>query len=114
MFLSSIPQTESVNAITISADGQFLAAGGQAGTVWIWQVAGDSPTLLTTLEHERTWIDRLQWHPTSPELVFSFGRYVQVWHCVEQTVVTTLNFEDSSVLDFAWHPQGLELSVGGN
>ena len=111
-------QGESVDALAISADGKFLAAGGQAGTVWVWQIkaqiAGDSPTLLTTLEHARTWIDRLQWHPSSPELAFSFGRYVQVWHAVEQTVVTTLNFEDSSVLDLAWHPQGIELSLGGN
>ncbi|ESA37719.1 wd40 repeat-containing protein [Leptolyngbya sp. Heron Island J] len=107
-------QGESVDALAISADGQFLAAGGQAGTVWIWQIDGDVPTLLNTLEHARTWIDRLQWHPNSPELAFSFGRYVQVWHAVDQTVVTTLNFEDSSVLDLAWHPQGTELSLGGN
>ncbi|MFG6093714.1 WD40 repeat domain-containing protein [Leptolyngbyaceae cyanobacterium CCMR0082] len=107
-------QGESVDALAISADGQFLAAGGQAGTVWIWQIDRDSPTLLTTLEHARTWIDRLQWHPSSPELAFSFGRYVQVWHAVEQTVVTTLNFEESSVLDLAWNPQGTRLSLGGN
>ncbi len=107
-------QGESVDALDISADGKFLAAGGQAGTVWIWQINSDAPTLLTTLEHARTWIDRLQWHPTSPELAFSFGRYVQVWHAVEQTVVTTLDFEDSSVLDLAWNPQGTRLSLGGN
>lgn len=107
-------QGESVDALAISADGQFLAAGGQAGTVWIWQITSDIPTLITTLEHTRTWIDRLQWNPSSPELAFSFGRYVQVWHAADQTVVTTLNFEDSSVLDLAWHPQGKELSLGGN
>lgn len=107
-------QGESVDALGISADGKFLAAGGQAGTVWIWQLDGDEPTLLTTLEHERTWIDRLQWHPSAPELAFSFGRYVQVWHAVEQTVVTTLNFEDSSVLNLAWNFQGTRLSLGGN
>ncbi|MGD1949178.1 MAG: WD40 repeat domain-containing protein [Leptolyngbyaceae cyanobacterium] len=107
-------QGESVDALAISADGKFLAAGGQAGTVWIWQIDSDTPALLTTLEHTRTWIDRLQWHPNSPELAFSFGRYVQVWHAVDQTVVTTLNFEDSSVLDLAWHPQGIQISLGGN
>ena len=108
------PQGESIDALAISADGRFLAAGGQAGTVWIWQIDNDSPTLLTTLEHARIWIDRLQWHPSSPQLAFSFGRYAQVWHAVDQTVVTTLNFEDSSVLDLAWHPLGTELSLGGN
>ncbi|MEM9266919.1 MAG: WD40 repeat domain-containing protein [Cyanobacteria bacterium P01_F01_bin.13] len=107
-------QGESVDAVAISADGHFLAAGGQAGTVWIWQIDGDAPTLLTTLEHARTWIDRLQWHPKLPELAFSFGRYAQVWDAVEQAVVTTLNFENSSVLDLAWNPQGTRLSLGGN
>lgn len=106
-------QGESVDALEISADGKFLAAGGQAGAVWIWQL-GDAPTLLTTLEHKRAWIDRLQWHPSAPELAFSFGRYVQVWHAVDQTVVTTLNFEESSVLDLAWNPKGTRLSLGGN
>ena len=47
-------------------------------------------------------------------LLVRFGRYVRVWHAVDQTVVTTLNFEDSSVLDLAWHPQGTEISLGGN
>ena len=108
------PQGESVDALAISADGKFLAAGGQAGTVWIWQIDRDSPTLLTTLEHSRTWIDRLQWHPSSPELAFSFGHHAQVWHAVDQTVVTTLNFEASSVLALAWNPQGTRLSLGGN
>ncbi|MEM9806914.1 MAG: WD40 repeat domain-containing protein [Cyanobacteria bacterium P01_D01_bin.56] len=107
-------QGESVDVLAISADGQFLAAGGQAGTVWIWQIDGDLPTLLTTLEHAHTWIDRMQWHPSSPELAFSFGRCVRVWHAVAQTVVTTLNFDDSSVLALAWHPKGTKISLGGN
>ena len=104
----------SIDALAFSADGRFLAAGGQIGTLWIWQIEGDSATLLTTLEQPRSWIDCLQWHPSSPELAFSFGRYVQVWHAVDQTVVTTLDFENSSVLDLDWHPQGIKLSVAGN
>ena len=107
-------QGESVDALAISADGAFVAAGGQAGTLWIWDLDGDSPTLVTTLEHPRTWIDRLRWNPHYPELAFSLGRYVQVWDATTQSVITTLNFEASSALDLAWHPQGDRLSVGGN
>ena len=105
---------ESVDALAISADGAFLAAGGQSGMVWIWRLDGSTPTLVTTLEHPRTWIDCLQWNPQHPELAFSLGRYAQVWDATTQSIITTLNFESSSTLDLAWHPQGNRLSVSGN
>ncbi len=107
-------QIESVDALAISADGQFLAAGGQAGTVWIWRFEDGEATLIETLEHSRAWIDCLRWHPTESELAFSFGRYVQVWDAIAQAVITTLNFETSSVLDIAWHPTGDRLSISGH
>ncbi|MGK7907018.1 MAG: WD40 repeat domain-containing protein [Synechococcus sp.] len=107
-------QGESVDALAISANGAFLAAGGQSGTVWIWQLDGSTPILLTTLEHARAWIDRLQWNPQHPELAFNLGRYCQLWDASTQSVITTLNFEFSSVLDLAWHPQGNHLSLSGN
>ncbi|MEM8716572.1 MAG: hypothetical protein AAGE92_12485 [Cyanobacteria bacterium P01_G01_bin.4] len=104
-------QGESVDALAISANGAFLAAGGQSGTVWIWRLDDSTPSLLTTLEHSRAWIDRLQWNPRHPELAFNLGRYSQVWDASTQSVITTLNFESSSVLDLAWHPQGDRLSL---
>lgn len=109
------PQAESVDVLTMSADGKFLAAGGQAGKVWIWQLDSSStPKLLKTLEHPRAWIDCLQWHPQHSELAFSLGRSVQVWDATTQSVITTLNFESSSILDLAWHPQGDRLAASGN
>ncbi|MEL6131226.1 MAG: hypothetical protein AAFR30_15155, partial [Cyanobacteria bacterium J06628_4] len=69
---------------------------------------------ITTLAHARTWIDCLQWHPHLPLLAFSLGRYAQVWDAAAQTVVTTLSFDTSSVLDLGWHPEGQQLSLGGN
>ncbi len=104
----------SVDAIAFSADGQFLAAGGQDGAVRIWQVAGDAPTLVTEMENSRVWVDCLQWHPHRPELAVGLGRYAQVWDAAAQTVVATLNFETSSVLDLAWHPSGDFLLLAGN
>ncbi len=107
-------QGSSVDAIAVSADGQFLAAGGQDGTVKIWQMVGDGPTLLTELENPRVWVDCLQWHPQRPELAFGLGRYAQVWDAADQSVVATPAFEASSVLDLAWHPSGDFLVVAGN
>ena len=104
----------SVDAIAFSADGTFLAAGGQAGTVSIWRLEADSAALLTKLENPRVWVDRLRWHPRLPELAFSLGRYAQVWDAVDQSVVATPAYEASSVLDLAWHPSGDYLTLAGN
>lgn len=105
---------QSVDALAYSADGRFLAAGGQDGRVSIWEMSGDPPTLFTCLENPRTWVDQLAWHPRRQELVFSLGRYAQVWEVETQQVLTTLAFESSSVLDLAWHPQQDWLAVGGH
>ena len=107
-------QGASVDAIAVSADGQFLATGGQDGAVSIWQVAAETPTLVSKLENSRVWVDCLQWHPHRPELGVGLGRYAQVWDAAAQAVVTTLNFEASSVLDLAWHPSGDALLLAGN
>jgi len=109
------PQGHSTDALAFSADGRFLAAGGQTGRVSIWQItAAAAPQLLTTLEHPRVWVDTLQWHPQQPELALGLGRYAQVWDAAAQEVVTTLDFEASSVLDLAWHPSGNALVLAGN
>ena len=114
MTLLQEAQGESVDALAISANGAFLAAGGQSGTVWIWRLDDSTPTSIATLEHPRAWIDRLRWNPRHPELAFSLGRYAQVWDAPTQSAIATLNFESSSVLDLAWHPQGDRLSLSGN
>lgn len=107
------PDGQSIDALSISDDGQFLAAGGQAGDVMIWRL-GESPELITCLENARTWVEHLAWHPHRNELAFGVGPYVQVWDAEAAEVVTTLMFESSSVLDLAWHPEGTQLAAGGH
>ncbi|WP_448571414.1 WD40 repeat domain-containing protein [Trichothermofontia sp.] len=109
-------QLTSLDGLSISANGRFLATGGQAGTITLWHRADTAANyqLLTQLEYPGVWIDRLQWHPSAPELAFSLGRNVQIWNADRSEIVTTLSFEASSVLDLAWHPQGYALAVGGN
>jgi WD40 repeat protein len=102
-------QHHSIDCLGYSADGQWLAAGGQAGKLYIW--AGQQ--LVTTLNYPRTWIDRLAWHPTAPILAFSTGKQVQIWDTERQKVVHTLDFNRSTVADLAWQPQGDYLAVAG-
>lgn len=119
----------SLSQVLFSADGQFLAAAGQTGEVFIWQIVehGRAPdsltpkfrdsetraTLITTQPIPGTWIDHLAWHPTRPELAIGLGHYVQVWEASTLTLITTLDFAASSVLGLAWHPTGAYLAVGG-
>lgn len=107
------PIGQSVDCLTISADGQFVAAGGQNGQVKIWQFQSDQPQLIATLDNAPAWVDRLAWNPKHNQLAFSLGRHVQVWDATTAEVVTTLNFENSTVLDVTWHPDGERLTVAG-
>lgn len=104
---------QSIDCLAFSADGQFLAAGGQDGKVRVWRML-PIPELIATLENAPQWIDRLSWCPTSNILAFSLGRYVQLWDAETQTLITTLAFESSSILSISWRPNGEYLAIAGN
>jgi WD40 repeat protein len=103
----------SVDCLAFSHDGQFLAAGGQNGQVHIWRLSLNHPELITIVKNSSAWVDRLSWSPTQNLLAFSLGKYAQVWDANLGDVATTLNFDTSSALDIAWHPDGQRLSVSG-
>ncbi|MBE7382253.1 MAG: hypothetical protein F6J95_012690 [Leptolyngbya sp. SIO1E4] len=108
---------QSIDCLAFSSDGHHLAAGGQSGQLLIWPIHPSASLPIhspTRLPHPRTWLDSLTWSPTRNELAFSLGRYAQVWDTEAEDIVTTLQFENSSVLDMAWHPQGNHLAVSGH
>ena len=105
---------ESIDALTYSSNGNFLAASGQNGHVLVWDMRGETPILNASLDHPNTWVDRLAWHPQRSELALSLGRYAQIWDAESQEIITTLAFDASSVLDMAWHPEKHWLAVGGH
>jgi WD40 repeat protein len=108
------PTEISVDCLGFSADGRWLAAGGQDGKVRVWKLDGDQTVIAETLDLGTKWIEHLIWHPTRPEFAFSFGKYVQIWSAETLDIVTTLHFEQSTVLAIAWHPNGELLTVGGD
>lgn len=105
---------QSVDCLAFSSDGQYLAAGGQNGEVKIWRLQPGETQLISTLENAPNWVDKLAWHPTSNQLAFSMGKYVQIWDADSQQVEVTLNFESSSVLSIAWRPNGENLAISGH
>jgi WD40 repeat protein len=111
----------SVDCLAFSSDGKFLAAGGQDGKVRVWTIGSNlvkdqinQINLIATLNNAPKWIDKLSWNPTCNQLAFSLGRYVQIWDTDAQTVVATLPFTNSSVLDLAWRPNGEHIAIAGD
>ncbi len=115
----------SIDCLAFSADSKFLAAGGQDGKVRVWERIPPTPLkkggkqekevkLIATLDNAPRWIDQLSWHPTCNQLAFSLGRYVQIWSADSQTVIATLPFTNSSVLDLAWQPNGGNIAIAGD
>ncbi len=103
---------QSIGALVLSADKQYLAAAGQAGIVWIWQMAA-VPTLIETLNYPGQWIEHLAWHPTAAWLAIGVGSNVVIWDVAVEAVAVTLEFADSAVLAIDWRPQGDWLAIGG-
>jgi WD40 repeat protein len=103
---------QSIATLTRSADGQYLAAAGQSGTVWIWQLQ-TTPTLIKTLDNWGHWIEHLTWHPTQAQLAIGVGLSCVIWDMVSDQILTTLAFDDSAVMAIDWRPQGDWIAIGG-
>ncbi|WP_414620384.1 WD40 repeat domain-containing protein [Calothrix sp. CCY 0018] len=101
----------SIDGMNFSADGQFIAVGGQDGKVKIWHISNNQ--LITTLDNAPAWVDKLVWSPRENLLAFSLNRYVQIWNADIQEIVVTLNFETSSVLSIDWSSDGKFLAIAG-
>ncbi|WP_373547774.1 WD40 repeat domain-containing protein [Chamaesiphon sp.] len=103
----------SIDRIAFSADGDWLAAGGQAGRLLIWHCEDvNTPPQLVDISVDR-WIEQLVWHPTKPYLAVSYGSQVQIWDVPKSTEIVAWKFAKSSVFDLAWHPAGEYLAVAG-
>lgn len=100
----------SFSCLAFSSDGQFLAGGGQDGWVKIWRKG----ELINTLGNSSAWVDKLTWHPSSNQLAFNLGRYVQVWDADFRETVITLDFESSSALGIDWGQDGQYLAICGH
>jgi WD40 repeat protein len=110
-FLES--STAPINQLSFSADGQFLAAGDQAGQVRIWSRQGQSFVPLMTHNRSGCWIEHLCWHPTQPLVAFNVGHTAEILNVATQSCVAKLDFENSSVLCLNWHPTNGQFIVGG-
>lgn len=95
---------KSIDTLCFSFDGSFLAAAGQAGIVYVWQISNRTGQLLASIDCKKKWLEHLAWSPEVNYLAFGFGRYAQIWQFPNQELITTIHLEESNVLGLAWRP----------
>lgn len=104
---------QSIDQIVFSADSRWLAAGGQAGALLIWDCQDlGQPPLVQNLDIGK-WIDHLDWQPGGSLLAVSCGAQLQIWDISKSSQVATAKFGKSSIFDLAWHPTGKYLAMAG-
>jgi WD40 repeat protein len=107
------PTGNSIDNLGFSADGQWLAAGGQTGQVFIWLCPpGMSPQLVRILEFQ-VWIDKLVWHPHRAELAIGCGGKIQIWEAAKPLEPIFWSCDRPSIFALAWQPDGNEFAVAG-
>jgi WD40 repeat protein len=104
----------SIDSLSYSADGLWLAAGGRFGELSIWNCAGGNlpPELVIGIEMGG-WIEHLAWHPAADRIAIAHGRNITIWDIPTNSEIITWSFDKSSVFDLAWHPGGEYLAVAG-
>ncbi len=105
---------QSIDCIAFSADSRWLAAGGQAGQLLIWDCADvrRPPQLIHQLKMDK-WIEHLAWHPIESQLAVSYASQVAIWDISAASKIATYQFDKSSIFDLAWHPAGEYLAMAG-
>ncbi len=101
---------QSIDCLAFSFDSQFLAMAGQRGQVKIWQFQAESPQLITTIDTQSTWIDKLVWSPINYQLAFQQGFEVQIWDAEKAATVKTLSLA-ATAQGLQWSPDGLSLAI---
>ena len=103
---------ESIDSISFSADGGWLAASGQSGSVYLWDCAGTIPQFSQTIEVQ-TWTSKLIWHPTLPQLAIAYNNQIDQWDPATAQLLSTWSAK-YAIGDLAWHPIGEYLAIASN
>jgi WD40 repeat protein len=105
---------KSIDSLAFSADSRWLAAGGQAGELLIWNCAdANLPPQFVQKISIGKWIEHLVWHPIESHVAISYGAQVQVWDIPTATQISHCEFDKSSIFDLAWHQTGKYLAMAG-
>lgn len=115
-----IPHENPVAGIAFSPDGTLLATAGIDGTVQIWQIAGDAPTLLAAVNDGT---DSISLNGGGSALAFSpdgallavggADGTLRLWRVAAQQLAAVVPLSAGEVLSVAFSVDGALLAVGG-
>jgi WD40 repeat protein len=106
-----------IDSIAFSSDSRWLAAGGQAGQLLIWDSLDSEGTShlpqLVSKTNINKWIEHLAWHPTEALLAIGYGAELRILDMAVATAPIFWQLDRGSIFDLAWHPDGRYLAVAG-
>ena len=110
-----------VNAISISADGRYLAAGGNYTAVKLWQLSSGSASALNDLRLQYYPVRDLQFSPDSKYLAIAGqGKQIEIWQMNgsgasrAQTLAHASRSLFTTIFDLAFSGDGQYLAAGGS
>lgn len=99
--------------ITWHPSRHWLTTAGQDGYARVWDIAGNTPTLLLK-EYSATsdWVEHASWSPDGCFLAYSAGKTVTLVN-EKDSSTRTLLFGASTVQALQWRPKGTQLAIAG-
>ncbi|MGF1568405.1 MAG: caspase family protein [Nodosilinea sp.] len=95
------------------ASGLSLAVAGADGTIWLWQVQGDSPRLVGTLKGHQDWVTSVAYSPDGEHLASaSRDGTIRLWNLKANTH-QSFNGHQGWVNQVAFSPDGQTLVSTG-
>lgn len=107
----TFPQSEALNTLVWSPNGQYIAAGGASNVVTIWDATGGS-VLVTCSGHTQPVLG-LAWSPDSQSIVSTSQDYSAiVWDVMTGNKLATFAGHSNYVWSVAWSPDGSAIATG--
>jgi WD40 repeat protein len=91
-----------VTALAWSAEGTWLAIGGEGATLTLAQPA--TGHVQTVNLNKTGWVSVLQWHPSNPWLLVACQRQLHVWNAQTQQIMYQSPVFDKAITGACWHP----------
>jgi WD40 repeat protein len=105
-------QTNGVQALAFSPNGQRLAAAGFDGTVRVWGLPAGKEVF--TLAGHKGWVNTLAFSPSGDHLASGGNdKITRIWDLNTEQEPRLLEGPAVAVVSLAWHPGGRRLATAG-